>query len=199
MEENANTTFPVVVLTFEGSEDRMKALWEKNFQGVFKTVSVKPGYSILDVLAGILADNTIEKEFVLVQANTFPVAETTIDFLKLPFVYVNARGAHVFDNRLPAVLDKEMVAGYLEGVKSEADFIPEDFFKNAMIRGEIGIQFLISLKAEFTGNDKPAQLIQTDGAMKGLDMDVSIVLFCEPLKSNCIVHNCVMPVLTTVR
>lgn len=132
MEENANTTFPVVVLTFEGSEDRMKALWEKNFQGIFKTVSVKPGYSILDVLAGILADNTIEKEFVLVQANTFPVAETTIDFLKLPFVYVNARGAHVFDNRLPAVLDKEMVAGYLEGVKSEADFIPEDFFKNAM-------------------------------------------------------------------
>ena len=132
MEENANTTFPVVVLAFEGSEDRMKALWEKNLQGVFKTVSVKPGYSILDVLAGILADNTIEKEFVLVQANTFPVAETTIDFLKLPFVYVNARGAHVFDNRLPAVLDKEMVAGYLEGVKSEADFIPEDFFKNAM-------------------------------------------------------------------
>ena len=91
MEENANTTFPVVVLTFEGSEDRMKALWEKNFQGVFKTVSVKPGYSILDVLAGILADNTIEKEFVLVQANTFPVAETTIDFLKLPFVYTCAQ------------------------------------------------------------------------------------------------------------
>ena len=132
MEENANTTFPVVVLAFEGSEDRMKALWEKNFQGVFKTVSVKPGYSILDVLAGILADNTIEKEFVLVQANTFPVTETTIDFLKLPFVYVNARGAHVFDNRLPAVLDKETVAGYLEGVKSEADFSPEDCFKNAM-------------------------------------------------------------------
>ena len=132
MEENI--TCPVVILAFEGSEDRMKALWEKNYQGTFKVVPVRPGYGaaeLMDVLAGILADTSVEEEFVLVQANTFPVVKMTLTDLKIPFVYVNVRGDYVYDNRLPASLTKEMVAGYLEVIQEASAFVPEKFFKEA--------------------------------------------------------------------
>ena len=132
-DETPDSTAVVIVLAFEGSEDRMRALWEKNFRSGlssgFKIVSVKPGYSVMDVLAGILADTSIEEEFVLVQANTFPTVPKTVTELSLPFVYVNVRGEQVYDNRLPVALKKKDIADYLERIQDEKDFIPEEFFR----------------------------------------------------------------------
>ena len=122
----------VVVLAYEGTEDRMRALWEKNYTGAFEIRTVEPNYKLLYVLAEILADPTIKEEFILVQANTFPVCSTPEEILRIPVVYINAKQETVYNHRLPMRLNKAKLAELLGEIYEESEFEPERFLKKAV-------------------------------------------------------------------
>jgi len=122
----------VVVLAYEGTEDRMRALWEKNYKGTFEIRTVEPGYKLLYILAEILADRSIEDEFILVQANTFPVCSTPEEILRIPVVYINAKQETVYNHRLPMRLNKAKLTELLGEIHEESAFEPERFLKKAV-------------------------------------------------------------------
>lgn len=131
MEDSA--MIPVVVLAYNGTEPLMRALWEKSYSGAFKILSVPDNYSLLDVAGSILADTEIDKDFVLVQANTFPIVKIDLETLKTPAVYITANGVKQYNSRVPVRLNKDRLADLLSSLEKESDFKAETFMKEAAI------------------------------------------------------------------
>lgn len=103
----------IVVCAFEGTEERMQRIWEKNFPGDFKLLSVPTEVSIKDIVAECIADETVADVFSLVPANTFPCSEIYREELFLPIVYIYGHGKVRYDHRLPKCFDKSTVVELL--------------------------------------------------------------------------------------
>ena len=128
------TTVHVVVLSYAGTEPLLRALWEKNFSGAFKIVTVPEKYSLLDVLAGILADPDIAEDFVLAQANVVPLVQMSLETLRIPAVYVSAEGIPQYSSHVPTRLSKERLADALSKLAKESDFNAEKVIKESTIQ-----------------------------------------------------------------
>lgn len=128
-----SAAIPVVVLAYNGTEPLLRALWEKSYSGAFKILSVPDDYSLLDVLGSILADLEIDEEFMLAQANTFPLVKMSLETLKTPAIYVTANGVKQYNSRVPVRLSKDRLATLLSSIEKESDFNAESFMKEAAI------------------------------------------------------------------
>lgn len=129
--ETGDSSFPVIILAYAGTEERMKALWEKNYEGEIQILTVQPEYSLLQQLAEIVCEKTIPDEFYLVEANTFPVCKINDDILRIPKVYVDRTGELHYRHKLPIRLNKTTLLELLADVKSESEFNPDKFLKEA--------------------------------------------------------------------
>lgn len=126
-------TIPVVVLAYNGTEPLLRALWEKSYTGAFKIMSVPDNYGLLEVLTSILVDTEVAEEFVLVQANTFPLVKMNFTELSIPAVYVTQNGNEQYNSRVPTLLSKERLAEALSALERESDFNPERTMKACAI------------------------------------------------------------------
>lgn len=109
----------LVVCAYPGTEDKMRALWERALAKTghaFKVITVQPEASGLNaVLPAILADAEIADIFVCVPANTFPTSDIMVEELRLPVVYISKDGKRVYHHRLPKLFSKDSVADLLAG------------------------------------------------------------------------------------
>lgn len=125
----------VVVLAFAGTEDLMEALWDKNFAGTAVMLSIdpdgEPAHELLKALAEIMGDKSIDKDFILVQPNLFPVIPCDLEKLQIPMVYTKSNGDPVYSSRIPTRLNKDTLAELMGAIEKEEDFVPETFFKQA--------------------------------------------------------------------
>ncbi len=121
----------LVILAFAGSEARMKALWARRVKEPFTIITVEEGYSLLPVLGAIIADSSIDKNFVLVQANCFPVKDMSAAQLRLPVLYHRADGQPVYNSRVPVCLNKAVISDLLSRLEKPEDFDAEAFLKAA--------------------------------------------------------------------
>jgi len=126
-------TVPVAVLAYQGTEPLLRALWEKNYSGAFKILSVPDNYNLLHPLATILADTEIEDEFVLVQANLIPLTRMTLETLGIPALYVSVNGVAQYSSRVPVLLSKDKLADALASLSEESDFDAERVIKASTI------------------------------------------------------------------
>ena len=97
---------PVVVCAFAGTEEKMQAIWDRHYRGDFKVITVAPDVSIKDIVAEIIADETVADTFALVPANTFPCSEIRYEELLMPVVYLYKTGKAVYNHSLPKAIDK---------------------------------------------------------------------------------------------
>ena len=111
----------------------MRALWEKNYSGAFKILSVPDNYNLLHPLAAILADTEINDEFVLVQANLIPLTRMTLETLGIPALYVSVNGVAQYSSRVPVLLSKDKLADALASLSEESDFDAERVIKASTI------------------------------------------------------------------
>ncbi len=126
-------TAPVAVLAYQGTEPLLRALWEKNYSGAFKILSVPDNYNLLHPLAAILADTEINDEFVLVQANLIPLTRMTLETLGIPALYVSVNGVAQYSSRVPVLLSKDKLADALASLSEESDFDAERVIKASTI------------------------------------------------------------------
>lgn len=119
-------SFPLVILAFKGTEDQMAALWRKACPDYpFILLPVDDDYDKLEVLAEILIDEKVEKEFVLVPANTFPAGRISPASLCVPRAYLKKDGTVEYDSRFPILIQKDR----LEELLAEKDITSETLFK----------------------------------------------------------------------
>ena len=133
--EAAGEKHKVVVLAYAGTEDLMEALWDKNFAGTAVVLSVdpneEPDHALLKALAEIMGDESIDKDFILVQPNLFPAIPCDLEKLQIPMVYTKANGKLMHSSRIPTRLNKDVLADLMGAIEKEADFVPETFFEKA--------------------------------------------------------------------
>ncbi|MBQ7422951.1 MAG: hypothetical protein IJV27_12550 [Prevotella sp.] len=127
------TTMPVAVLAYQGTEPLLRAIWEKNYSGTFKILSVPDNYSLLHALADILADTEIADNFVLVQANLIPLTRISPETLRIPAIYVSGNGVPQYSSRVPTCLSKDKLADALAALSKESDFNAEKVIKSATV------------------------------------------------------------------
>lgn len=65
----------LVVCAYEGTDDQLSKVWEKMTGVKPVVITVEPDADIHDILAGIIADNNISDDFILVPANCVPCAK----------------------------------------------------------------------------------------------------------------------------
>ena len=89
-------------------------------------ITVEPDADIRDILAGIIADNNISDDFILVPANCVPCAKISIGELATPLVFLDVQGNKVFSERLPKPSSKEKLVEMLPAQDQTA----EEFLKD---------------------------------------------------------------------
>ena len=106
--EKTPTSYPVVILAFKGTEDKLAKLWEKTFQEVpFLVVPVDDDYDTLGVLPELLVDEKVESEFLLIPANTFPAGRISPQSLATPRAYQKKDGTVNYDSFFPVHIKKD--------------------------------------------------------------------------------------------
>lgn len=126
--ENAVAERTVVVLAFDGTEEQMLKIWERNC-GEKIIVKSFNGQSLKELLEDIIADNEISNEFALIPANLIPVMRTRYSVLAGP--YVDCYGKQFsWWGRVPVLFTKETLAVFLP----ENDQLPEDDFVKKYIK-----------------------------------------------------------------
>lgn len=109
-EADAPERYPMVLLAFEGTEDKAEKLWKKSCPGVpFKVVSVGDDYETAGVLPDLLIDEGIEDDFVLVPAGTFPAGRIHPAALAVPRAYQTKDGTVSYDSFFPMLVKKDLL------------------------------------------------------------------------------------------
>lgn len=122
--ENAVAERTVVVLAFDGTEEQMLKIWERNC-GEKIIVKSFNGQSLKELLEDIIADNEIGNEFVLVPANLIPVTRTSFNLLTIPYADCYAKTIS-FWGRVPVAFSKEDLAVFLP---ENDQLSPEEFVR----------------------------------------------------------------------
>ena len=86
----------LVVCAYEGTDGQLSKVWEKMTGVKPVVITVEPDADIRDILAGIIADNNISDDFILVPANCVPCAKISIGELATPLVFLDVQGNKVF-------------------------------------------------------------------------------------------------------
>lgn len=132
----------LVVCAYEGTDNQMLEVWEKMTGQKPVILSVKTDTDIRDILAEVIADNSVSDDFILVPANCVPCAPVSMEELATPLVFVDTQGNRVFAERLPKQFSKDKLVEALP----DGDSTPEEFLKGYFKRNlhrpvEAGFRF----------------------------------------------------------
>lgn len=106
----------VVILAYPGTEETMKAVWDKFHDGSHKVVTASS--SLKEDLLETLKDDSIADRFIIVPANLIPCCNVR-QVLGLRCVYVDRNGTKSNYSRLPLQVDKEKLVDILAGVDAD--------------------------------------------------------------------------------
>lgn len=110
----------LVICSYPDKEGLVQKIWDKMLPGVDKKiVSVEEDLPIQEVLADLIIDETVAEKFVFVPAVALPCAPVSFEELQMPVVFKDSKGGLHYNNRLPVLIDKEVMAIQLGEAKTE--------------------------------------------------------------------------------
>lgn len=129
----------VVVLAWPGTQKDMKKIWDINGpEG--SDVRTASGIGLAEMLAEIVADNSVSRDFVLVPANLVPVHPVTFEELAIPTEDVSPAGT-VRWGRTPVRFDKDVLAELLPDLSDHAS--EEELVREYQKRTMTGIPYQV--------------------------------------------------------
>lgn len=130
----------VVVLAWPGTEKDMERIWALYGPEGF-TVRTAPELRLADLLAELIADSSIARDFVLVPANLIPVRPVMFEELAMPTEDVSPAGA-VRWGRTPVRFDKDVLAELLPDLSDH--IFDEDLVKEYQKHTLPGIPYQVA-------------------------------------------------------
>ena len=125
--EQEDVQATVVVLAYKGTEEQVKRVWER-MAAVLPMVVL--AYSdeekLQDVLAKIVADESIADDFIFVPANVIPCKPVNLVDLSVPYVYTTSRGERIYNSRVPMAFGKSKLVDLLASLDAKDD---EEFIR----------------------------------------------------------------------
>lgn len=123
--EQKDVQAAVVVLAYKGTEEQVKRVWEKMAGLPMAVLAYSDEEKLQDVLAKIVADESIADDFIFVPANVIPVKPVNLEELSVPYVYTTSRGERIYNSRVPMAFAKSKLVDLLafSDVKDDEEFI----------------------------------------------------------------------------
>lgn len=142
--EQEDVQATVVVLAYKGTEEQVKRVWER-MAAVLPMVVL--AYSdeekLQDVLAKIVADESIADDFIFVPANVIPCKPVNLEELSVPYVYTTSRGERIYNSRVPMAFGKSKLVDLLASLdaKDDEEFISSyyEYYRHYPV--EVGFTF----------------------------------------------------------
>lgn len=123
--EQEDVQAAVVVLAYKGTEEQVKRVWEKMAVLPMVVLAYSDEEKLQDVLAKIVADESIADDFIFVPANVIPVKPVNLEELSVPYVYTTSRGERIYNSRVPMAFGKSKLVDLLAAsdAKDDEEFI----------------------------------------------------------------------------
>lgn len=123
--EQEDVQAAVVVLAYKGTEEQVKRVWEKMAVLPMVVLAYSDEEKLQDVLAKIVADESIADDFIFVPANVIPCKPVNLEELSVPYVYTTSRGERIYNSRVPMAFGKSKLVDLLAAsdAKDDEEFI----------------------------------------------------------------------------
>jgi hypothetical protein len=141
--EQKDVQAAVVVLAYKGTEEQVKRVWEKMAGLSMAVLAYSDEEKLQDVLAKIVADESIADDFIFVPANVIPVKPVNLEELSVPYVYTTSRGERIYNSRVPMAFGKSKLVELLASsdVKDDEEFIRSYYGRYRHYPVEVGFTF----------------------------------------------------------
>lgn len=141
--EQEDVQAAVVVLAYKGTEDQVKRVWEKMAVLPMVVLAYSDEEKLQDVLAKIVADESIADDFIFVPANVIPCKPVNLEELSVPYVYTTSRGGRIYNGRVPMAFGKSKLVELLAAsdAKDDEEFIRVYYGRYRHYPIEVGFTF----------------------------------------------------------
>lgn len=141
--EQEDVQAAVVVLAYKGTEEQVKRVWEKMAVLPMVVLAYSDEERLQDVLAKIVADESIADDFIFVPANVIPCKPVNLEELSVPYVYTTSRGERIYNSRVPMAFGKSKLVELLASsdVKDDEEFIRSYYGRYRHYPVEVGFTF----------------------------------------------------------
>ena len=141
--EQEDVQAAVVVLAYKGTEEQVKRVWEKMAVLPMVVLAYSDEEKLQDVLAKIVADESIADDFIFVPANVIPCKPVNLEELSVPYVYTTSRGERIYNSRVPMAFGKLKLVELLASsdVKDDEEFIRSYYGRYRHYPVEVGFTF----------------------------------------------------------
>lgn len=141
--EQEDVQAAVVVLAYKGTEEQMKRVWEKMARLPMVVLAYFDEEKLQDVLAKIVADESIADDFIFVPANVIPCKPVNLEELSVPYVYTTSRGERIYNSRVPMAFGKSKLVELLAAsdAKDDEEFIRVYYGRYRHYPVEVGFTF----------------------------------------------------------
>lgn len=141
--EQENVQAAVVVLAYKGTEEQVKRVWEKMAGLPMAVLAYSDEEKLQDVLAKIVADESIADDFIFVPANVIPCKPVNLEELSVPYVYTTSRGERIYNSRVPMAFGKSKLVELLAAsdAKDDEEFIRVYYGRYRHYPIEVGFTF----------------------------------------------------------
>lgn len=124
--EQEDVQAAVVVLAYKGTEEQVKRVWKKMARLPMAVLAYSDEEKLQDVLAKIVADESIADDFIFVPANVIPCKPVNLEELSVPYVYTTSRGERIYNSRVPMAFGKSKLVDLLAALDAKDD---EEFIR----------------------------------------------------------------------
>lgn len=141
--EQKDVQAAVVVLAYKGTEEQVKRVWEKMAVLPMIVLAYSDEEKLQDVLAKIVADESIADDFIFVPANVIPCKPVNLEELSVPYVYTTSRGERIYNSRVPMAFGKSKLVELLAAsdAKDDEEFIRVYYGRYRHYPIEVGFTF----------------------------------------------------------
>lgn len=141
--EQEDVQAAVVVLAYKGTEEQVKRVWEKMAVLPMVVLAYSDEEKLQDVLAKIVADESIADDFIFVPANVIPCKPVNLEELSVPYVYTTSRGERIYNSRVPMAFGKSKLVELLAAsdAKDDEEFIRVYYGRYRHYPVEVGFTF----------------------------------------------------------
>ena len=141
--EQEDVQAAVVVLAYKGTEEQVKRVWEKMAVLPMVVLAYYDEEKLQDVLAKIVADESIADDFIFVPANVIPCKPVNLEELSVPYVYTTLRGERIYNSRVPMAFGKSKLVELLAAsdAKDDEEFIRVYYGRYRHYPIEVGFTF----------------------------------------------------------
>ena len=141
--EQEDVQAAVVVLAYNGTEEQVKRVWEKMAVLPMIVLAYYDEEKLQDVLAKIVADESIADDFIFVPANVIPCKPVNLEELSVPYVYTTSRGERIYNSRVPMAFGKSKLVELLAAsdAKDDEEFIRVYYGRYRHYPVEVGFTF----------------------------------------------------------